>query len=86
MSIMSESEKKAPKEMSTGAQRDGEIYIALGIFIAAIGVPVLIGTAFALERPHAAVVNAVCGTVLLLIGVACMGFGVMVLRGVKKLR
>lgn len=83
---MSESSKKAPKEMSTGAQRDGEIYIALGIFIAAIGLPVIIGTAFALDRPHAAVVNAVCGVVLFGLGVACAGFGVLVLKGVKKSR
>ncbi len=57
------------------AKRDGETYIAVGLFIFALGVPVLIGTLWALEKPNAAIVNAVCGAVLTLIGLAAMAYG-----------
>lgn len=66
-------------------KRDGEMYIALGIFINAVGLPVLIGTYWALQKNfHAAVVNAVCGIVLLLIGFGSMGYGAMLLARNKR--
>jgi hypothetical protein len=61
-------------------KRDGELYIALGIFIMAVGLPVLIGTYWAAQvKVHAAVVNAACGGVLLLIGAASLAYGFVVL-------
>lgn len=63
-------------------KRDGETYIALGIFVAAIGLPVMVGTYWAYQtNVRAAVVNAVCGIVLSLIGAASMGYGwILLLR------
>lgn len=61
-------------------KRDGETYIAIGIFIAAVGLPVLVGTYWALASTHAAVVNAVCGATLLLTGAASIAYGLLVLR------
>jgi hypothetical protein len=68
-------------------RRDGEIYIALGCFILAVGTPVLIGTYFAQAEGHmrAAVVNLVCSMVLLLIGVASIVYGRLVLARHKRL-
>ncbi len=56
-------------------KRDGETYMAVGLFILALSIPVLIGTLWALDRPHAAIVNAACGTVLGGIGGAATLYG-----------
>ncbi|MBI4556987.1 MAG: hypothetical protein HY706_05330 [Candidatus Hydrogenedentes bacterium] len=66
-------------------QRDGETYIALGIFIDAVGLPVLIGTYWAYQTSvRAAIVNGVCGMVLVLVGVAAMLYGRLLLARSKK--
>lgn len=56
-------------------KRDGETSMAVGLFVLAVGVPVLIGTIWALENPRAAVVNAICGLVLLGIGGGATWYG-----------
>lgn len=63
-------EKTSDNDMD---KRDGETNIAVGLFLFVLGIPVLLGTFWALDRPHAAFVNAVCGGVLLLLG-ACVVF------------
>ena len=61
-------------------QRDGEIYKALGYFIIAVGIPVLIGTYFAAQvNMRAATVNAVCSLTLLTIGAISWIYGGVVL-------
>lgn len=59
------------------ARRDTELYIALGLFLTALGIPVMIGTFFALdyENYHPAVVNMICGMVLTGIGVTGILYG-----------
>jgi len=70
---------KAEAQQKMG-QRDGEIYKALGYFIMAVGIPVLIGTYFAAQvNTRAATVNAVCSIALLSIGVASWVYGGIVL-------
>ncbi|MBI2432742.1 MAG: hypothetical protein HYV26_07725 [Candidatus Hydrogenedentes bacterium] len=49
-------------------KRDGETGMAVGLFVLALGIPVLIGTLFTLDNHRAAIVNAISGLVLLLIG------------------
>ncbi len=66
------SEERPVKDMR---KRDGETNIVVGLFLFALGIPVLLGTFGALERPHAAFVNAVCGIVLLLIGAVVTVYG-----------
>lgn len=61
-------------------KRDGETYIAVGLFIVALSIPVLIGTIWAMERPHAAVVNAVCGVVLAVVGGGSIAYGWMLYK------
>ena len=56
-------------------KRDGETSMAVGLFVLAIGLPVLIGTIWALDNPRAAVVNAICGVVLLAIGAGATWYG-----------
>lgn len=56
-------------------KRDGETNIAVGLFLFALGIPVLLGTFAALDRPRAALVNAICGGVLLLIGAGVIAYG-----------
>lgn len=65
--------------------RDGETSMAVGIFVAAIGLPVLIGTIWALENPRAAVVNAICGLVLLGIGGGATWYGWGLYKQAKKI-
>lgn len=67
------------KEVHQHTRRDAETFQALGIFIVALAIPVLIGTFFAV-RPHAIVVNIIAGAVLLLIGI------IFVLRGFWTLK
>lgn len=66
-------------------KRDGETYIALGLFIVAVGLPVVAGTYWAAQtNVHAAIVNIVCAGVLLLIGVASIVYGWTLLARNKK--
>ena len=62
-------------------KRDGETNMAVGIFLFALGIPVLLGTFWALDRPHAAFVNALCGLALLLVGGGVTYYG---WRGFRK--
>jgi hypothetical protein len=56
-------------------KRDGETSMAVGLFVLAVGLPVLIGTLWALDNPRAAVVNAVCGAALIAIGGGATWYG-----------
>lgn len=61
-------------------KRDGETYVALGLFIVAVGLPVAAGTYFAAQtNMRAALVNIVCAGALLLIGGAAILYGRMLL-------
>jgi len=67
-------------ERNAGVQlehRDAELYIAIGIFIVALGLPVIFGTYFTYQvgdyRP--AVVNLICGVIMTAIGVASIVYG-----------
>jgi len=71
---------------NTGAnleRRDAELYVVLGLFLFALGLPVILGTYFAMQVSdyRAAIVNCVCGLVLAGIGVAGMLYGWMLRRG-----
>ena len=60
-------------------KRDGETSMAVGLFILALGVPVSFATLL-VDRSttlgqHGAIVNAICGLVLLLIGGSAAGYG-----------
>lgn len=66
-------------------KRDGETYVALGLFIVAVGIPVVFGTYFAAQtNMRAAIVNIVCAGVLLLIGAAAITYGRILLARNKK--
>jgi len=65
-------------------KRDGETYMAVGAFILALAIPVLLGTYWAMSRPRAAIVNAVCGGVLALIGIGALAYGRRIFRQSKK--
>lgn len=65
-------------------KRDGETSMAVGLFIFALGLPVLLGTLWELDKPRAAVVNAVCGLVLVLIGGGATGYGWRLFKRAKK--
>lgn len=66
-------------------QRDGETYIALGLFIVAIGLPVVAGTYWAYQSNiRAAIVNIICAAVLLLIGFSAITYGRVLLARNKK--
>jgi hypothetical protein len=68
-------------EATKHRKRDGETYIAVGIFVVAVGAPVMAGTYWAaLTSPRAAVVNGICGATLLLIGFSAIAYGLMLLR------
>ena len=58
-------------------RRDAELYIALGLFMFALGLPVILGTYFAVQgNDHcAAIVNFICGVVLAGIGAASAIYG-----------
>lgn len=71
---------KQQKPAISQERRDAEIYVAIGIFVVAVGLPVLIGTIWATSRPSAAVINFVCGVVLLLVGISSMAYGWMLLK------
>ncbi len=65
-------------------KRDGETYMAVGFFIIALSIPVLIGTLWALQRPHAAIVNAICGVVLGAVGAAATLYGWKLFKRAKS--
>ena len=61
-------------------KRDGETGLAVGLFVLALAIPVLIGTLYGLETPRAALVNFVCGLVLLAIGGGATFYGWSLLK------
>jgi len=65
-------------------KRDGETGMAVGLFIVALGLPVLVGTFFALDTPRAAFVNGLCGFILLLIGGSAIAYGWRLFSRAKK--
>lgn len=67
---------KAPEEEPTCMKkRDGETNIAVGLFLFALGIPVLLGTLGIEGNFRAATVNAVCGFALLLVGGGWVAYG-----------
>ena len=79
---LSDSDKNVNIRME---KRDGETYIALGLFIVAVGIPVLAGTYWAAQVDvPAAVVNVVCAGVLLLIGAVAITYGRILLARNKR--
>lgn len=81
--LMSDQPKESDSDKNVNIRmekRDGETYIALGLFIVAVGLPVMAGTYFAAQtNTRAAVVNVVCATVLLLIGFGAIIYGRLLL-------
>jgi len=76
-------------ERNTGvqlAQRDSELYFALGIFIVALALPVIFGTYYAYQwgdiRP--AIVNLISGLVMLGIGIASILYGWVIRKRIKS--
>jgi hypothetical protein len=66
-------------------KRDGETYIALGLFIVVVGLPVAAGTYWAAKSDvSAAIVNIICAGVLLLIGFAAIAYGRLLLARNKR--
>jgi len=65
-------------------KRDSETNMAVGLFLFVLSLPVLLGTLWALDRPRAAVVNAVCGGVLFLIGAGVIFYGWLGIRRAAK--
>ena len=80
-SIEKVEERHTEGEMQT---RDGETSIAVGLFLVALAIPVLIATIWALENFRGAVVNFVCGLVLLLIGGGATLYGWAELKRGKR--
>jgi len=79
---LSDSDKNVNIRME---KRDGETYVALGLFIVVVGVPVMAGTYWAAKfDTSAAVVNFVCSCVLLAIGFAAITYGRVLLARNKK--
>lgn len=67
------------------ARRDSELYFALGIFIVALGLPVVFGTYYAYQwgdfRP--AIVNLISGLVMVGIGAASIFYGWFIRRRIR---
>lgn len=63
--------------------RDAELYILLGGFLLCLGLPVILGTWYAMTagRVHGAVVNLVAGVVLSAFGLAGVVYGMAIRRG-----
>lgn len=70
---------QTPQDPHQHTRRDAETQIALGIFVTAISLPVLLGTFWA-DSLKAVVVNVAAGLVLLGVGVAMALWGVMTRR------
>ncbi|MGC8737274.1 MAG: hypothetical protein ACP5UA_01360 [Candidatus Hydrogenedens sp.] len=67
-------------ERNQGVQlehRDAELYIVMGIFVVALGLPVILGTYFSMQASNyrPAVVNFICGVVMTGIGIASILYG-----------
>ncbi len=81
--LMSDSPKESDSHKNVNIRmekRDGETYVALGLFIVAVGIPVMVGTYFAAQtNVRAAVVNVICATVLLMIGAGAIIYGRLLL-------
>jgi hypothetical protein len=66
-------------------KRDGETYVALGLFIVAVGIPVVAGTYWAAKvDTAAAIVNLVCAGILVLIGGGAIAYGRVLLARNKR--
>jgi hypothetical protein len=79
---LSDSDKNVNIQME---KRDGETYIALGLFIVAVGIPVVAGTYWAAQtNMRAAIVNLVCSGVLMAIGIGAIVYGRILLVRNKK--
>lgn len=63
--------------------RDAEIYILLGCFLLCLGLPVILGTWYAVSagQMHGAVVNLIAGVVLSVCGAAGIIYGIAIRRG-----
>lgn len=66
--------------------RDAELYVVLGVFLVALGLPVVLGTWFAVAsgRMHAAVVNAIAGLSLVAMGGGSIFYGLAIKKGLRK--
>ncbi|NLN93560.1 MAG: hypothetical protein GX130_09680 [Candidatus Hydrogenedens sp.] len=69
------SDKAPNEEPECHKKRDGETNIAVGLFLFALGIPVLLGTLGIDDNVRAATVNAVCGLALLLTGGGWIAYG-----------
>lgn len=65
-------------------ERDGETGMAVGLFVLALGLPVMLGTLWALDNPRAAVVNFICGLILTLIGGGATAYGWRLFKQARK--
>ncbi|GMV92228.1 MAG: hypothetical protein AMXMBFR82_20060 [Candidatus Hydrogenedentota bacterium] len=74
-------ERHTVKEMM---KRDGETYMAVGLFVIAIAIPVLIATLWAV-RSHAAVVNVIAGLILLGVGGSALFYGWILFKRSKTI-
>jgi len=78
-------EKKAERHtVAEMMKRDGETYMAVGLFVVALAVPVLIATFWA-TRGHAAVVNVIAGLILLGVGSGAVFYGRKLFKRSKTL-
>lgn len=80
---------KIDTERNTGVQlarRDSELYFALGIFIVALGLPVVWGTIYSIQLGNirAGIVNLVSGLVMVAIGVASIAYGFVIHRRIVR--
>lgn len=67
-------------ERNKGVQlehRDAELYIVMGIFVVALGLPVILGTYYSMQADNIrpAIVNFICGVVMTGIGIASILYG-----------
>ena len=62
-------------ESNAGEQRDATSLRVMGFFFCLLGVIVLIATFWALEHPRAAIVNAISGGTLAVVGIVMLTFG-----------
>ncbi|HOV61416.1 MAG TPA: hypothetical protein PK349_10180 [Candidatus Hydrogenedentes bacterium] len=66
--------------------RDAELYILLGGFLLCLGLPVILGTWYAMAagRTHGAVINLIAGVVLSAWGITGMVYGMAIRRGMTE--
>ena len=63
--------------------RDSMSLKILGLFFSVLALLVLLGTLWSLNNPRAIVVNLVCGSVLLLVGIGMVAVSRKVARGTE---